>query len=165
MHYKGDYRMISHLLLLLIIVQVNEQFGRQEQATGPADKYPAAIMAAGGKIDKEGYQVVLVMLQIAPGCICFANPVENDDLENAKTTLSVKAVIKLRSLKVLYPIGSIHDTGMFTVRIYGGVVIIKAVVQRARGDLGPLEINVKVHPINLKRGTSYPTEVLKIAVD
>src|SRR5205807_4967759 len=81
----------------------------------------------------------------------YANPVGNPDLESAQTTVAVSGKAKPKSVKVEYPKGKlVKDMLVGDYQVYEGTVEIKAVVERAAGDSGPLEVTVKLQTCNEK---------------
>src|SRR5262249_25376329 len=92
----------------------------------------------------EGKQVVTVTLEIDPKYHIYANPVGNEDFEPAQTTVSVTGKAKPESVKVDYPPGKLVKDSAGDYKEYTGKVTIKATVQGAKGDVGPLEVSIKL---------------------
>lgn len=102
------------------------------------------VSAKAGKIDDTGKQMVTVTLAINKGWHVYANPVGNADLRSSQTVVTVTGKEKLEQAKVDYPEGKIiNDKLVGNYRTYEGQVDIKATVQRAKGDTGPLEVSVR----------------------
>src|SRR3954464_789772 len=95
--------------------------------------------------DADGRQTVTVTLQIDKPWHLYANPVGNKDLIDNQTTVTVGARAKPEEVKVEYPAGEVaKDKTLGDYRVYEGKVTIKAHVRRARGDTGPLQVEVEV---------------------
>jgi hypothetical protein len=75
------------------------------------------VTAKGDKPDADGKQTVTVTIQIEKGWHIYANPVSNENLKADD------------------------------YRIYEGRVEIKARLQRAKGEAGPLEVGVRIHAV------------------
>jgi thiol:disulfide interchange protein len=108
------------------------------------------VKATAGKPDADGKQVVTLELQIAPKFYIYANPVGNEIVESAQTTVTLTGKGKLE--KVEYPPGKVKKektTG--DLKIYKDKVTIKATVQRAKGDKGALELGIKVQACDESR--------------
>jgi len=98
------------------------------------------VDARAGKAEA-GKQTISVTIQIDKGWHIYANPVENEDLADAKTVVEVKAGGKKLNAKVKYPAGNIHrDKTVGDYNVYEGKVTIEAVVE----GKGPYEVNVRV---------------------
>src|SRR5581483_6955016 len=107
-----------------------------------------SVVKATAKADKpgdDGKQTVTITLEVDPEFHVYANPVGNDDFDSNKTAVTVTGKKKPESVKVDYPPGKpVKDSVVGDYKIYKGKVTIKAVVQRAKGDDGPLEVAVKL---------------------
>jgi DsbC/DsbD-like thiol-disulfide interchange protein len=103
------------------------------------------VTARGSKLDADGKQTVTVTIQIDKGWHIYANPV-GQHFEGNKTVVTVTGKEKLQDLKVEYPTGKLVEEKDLDLkyRIYEGTVEIKAHVQRAKGDTGPLQVSVRV---------------------
>src|SRR5262249_60989145 len=74
----------------------------------------------------------------------YANPVENDMLDGAKTVVKVSGKGDPKVVKIDYPKGTkIEDKLVGDYLVYEGKIAIKATVKRAAGDKEPLEVTVK----------------------
>ena len=100
------------------------------------------VTAVGGPMDDSGKQTVTVKFDIAPGCYIYANPVQNVELETVKTVVKVSAAGKAANAVVHYPPGKLRETLGFQWMVYEGQIEITVVVQRAPGDVGPLDVDV-----------------------
>jgi DsbC/DsbD-like thiol-disulfide interchange protein len=101
------------------------------------------VSATADKPDAEGKQTVTVTLLIDKGWHTYANPVGQKDFPGVETTLTVTAKQKPQ-IRIDYPKGTLvtdPQTGNYFV--YEDRAVIKAVVQRAKGDTSPLELSVK----------------------
>lgn len=108
------------------------------------------VDATTDKPDADGKQTVTITLDIENGWHVYANPVENEDLTNAQTVVSISAKSKLENVKVEYPGGKLQKDRDEKYKIYEGKVAIKAQVKRAKGDNGPLEITITLQACNDK---------------
>jgi len=104
------------------------------------------VTAKGGKADADGKQTVTVTIHIEKGWHIYANPVGDDSLKPVQTVLTVTGKEKPQDVKVEYPAGkTIKDADLkIEYKTYEDKVEIKALVQRAKGDNGPLEASVKI---------------------
>jgi len=119
--------------------------------------------ATADKAGADGKQVVTITLEIDPAYYIYANPVENAVFEPTKTTVTVTGKNKPESVKIDYPPGEVmtlKEAGEY--KVYKGKVTIKATVQRARGDSGPLEVNVKVYACD--KDSCLPPGNIKLTV-
>jgi hypothetical protein len=116
-------------------------------ALGQGVKKSDAVVKVSASADKpsaDGKQTVSVVLAHDPGWHTYANPVGQEDLANAQTTVSVSAKAKLEDVKIEYPPGKVvKDKLVGDYKVYEEKTTIKAVVKRAAGDTGPLEVTVK----------------------
>jgi uncharacterized protein YyaL (SSP411 family) len=100
----------------------------------------------------DGKQVVTITLTIEKGWHLYANPPDQEDLESVQTRVSVSSKKELKDVKVEYPEGKeINDKTVGKYKVYEDEVKIKATVERAAGDTGPLEITVKFQSCNDKQ--------------
>ncbi|MCI0638357.1 MAG: protein-disulfide reductase DsbD N-terminal domain-containing protein [Gemmataceae bacterium] len=113
-------------------------------AGGKKSDAEVKVTAKGAKPDASGKQVVTISLVHNKGWHSYANPVGNEDFENAQTEVKITAKTKPEKVKIEYPEGKLHkDKVVGDYKIYEDKVEIKAVVQRAAGDSGPLEVSVR----------------------
>jgi DsbC/DsbD-like thiol-disulfide interchange protein len=120
-------------------------------AGGPAlaqGKKSDTVVKASATADKagaDGKQTVLVTLMIQSGWHIYANPVGNPDFDSTKTVVTIAGKAKLTSVNVTYPEGEVvRDKTVGDYKVYKGKVTIRATVQRASGDTGPLEAAIKL---------------------
>ncbi|HEY7329857.1 MAG TPA: protein-disulfide reductase DsbD domain-containing protein [Gemmataceae bacterium] len=102
------------------------------------------------KPDADGKQTVTITLDIENGWHVYANPVENEDLANAQTVVSVSSRSKLENVKVEYPAGKLQQDNGEKFKIFEGKVTIKAQVKRTRNDNSPLELSIVLQACNDK---------------
>jgi len=103
------------------------------------------VTAKADKPDADGKQTITVTVLIDKGWHIYANPVGEELLKSVQTVVTVTGKEKLQNVKVEYPAGKlIKDEVIGEWRTYEGKVEIKAHVQRAKGDAGPLEVRVKI---------------------
>jgi uncharacterized protein YyaL (SSP411 family) len=100
-------------------------------------------MATLGPPDKDGKRALSVTLQIDKPWHTYANPVENDELEGARTTVDVYAGGKKLPAKIDYPKGMAEkDEKGAEYRVYAGEVTITGTVTAA--DATDFEVRIKV---------------------
>ncbi len=102
------------------------------------------LNATADKPDADGKQTVTLTLDIEKAWHLYANPVENEDLANAETVVTINAKAKPEDVKIDYPAGKVHEDRGVKYNIYEGKLTIKAHVKRTRGDSDPLEVSVKL---------------------
>jgi DsbC/DsbD-like thiol-disulfide interchange protein len=115
---------------------------------------------ADDKPDADGKQTITITITIDKDWHIYANPVENEDLVNAQTTVSITGKAKLDDVKAAYPAGKPYGDKDEKHKIYDGKVTIKAQVKRARGDNGPLEVTVKLQACS-KNTCLFPATITK----
>jgi uncharacterized protein YyaL (SSP411 family) len=120
---------------------------------GGAKRSDSVVKAAAtaDKPDAIGRQTVRLKLTIDKGWHVYANPVGNEGLDSAQTSVTVSGSTKPKSVKVQYPKGkTIKDAIVGDYGVYDGTAEIVAMVERAAGDSGPLEVTVKLQACNEK---------------
>jgi thiol:disulfide interchange protein len=131
------------------------------QATGSESVVKSEAKAE--KADADGKQVVTITLTIDKKYHVYANPVGLEDLQSSQTIVTVTSKTKPESVKVEYPKGEVkEDKVVGNYKIYKGKVTIKATVQRARGDTGPLQVAVKLQACDSK--TCLMPSTVKLSV-
>lgn len=122
------------------------------------------VKAEAGKLADDGAQTVTVTLTVEPGWHLYANPVGFEDLESVQTTVTVKGESPLKSVKIDYPKGkTVKDQALGAeYNEYEGTVAIKAHVQRAPGDAGPLTVAVKFQSCSAKQCLLPATVQIKV---
>jgi thiol:disulfide interchange protein len=107
--------------------------------------------ATASKLGDDGKQVLTITMEIDPKYHLYANPVGHPDFADNETTVSVTGKTKPESVKVDYPAGETKkDKTVGDYKIYKKTVTIKATVQRAKGDTGPLDVVIKVQACDEK---------------
>jgi hypothetical protein len=102
------------------------------------------VTAKADKPDADGKQVVTITMGIDKDWHTYANPVGLEDLQDSQTVVEFGGKTKPASVKIDYPKGKVQkDEVVGNYSIYEGKIEIKATVQRAKGDRGPLEVKVK----------------------
>ena len=122
-------------------------------APGQGKKSDSAVkaQATATKLGDNGKQTVTITLEIDPKYHLYANPVGLEDFKDNETTVSVTAKNKPQSVTVDYPPGETKkDKTVGDYKIYKKTVTIKATVQRAKGDTGPLDVVIKVQACDEK---------------
>lgn len=100
------------------------------------------ISASAGKLEADGKQVLTVTLAIDKDWHTYANPVPKD-FPGLPTTITVDGKAKPLEVKVDYPPGKLmKDATIGDYHVYEDKVEIKVLVQRAKGDAGPLDVSV-----------------------
>jgi Disulphide bond corrector protein DsbC len=103
------------------------------------------IKTEAGKIGDDGKQTVTLELDIDKGWHLYANPVNNKDLENAQTVVTIKGGAALKDVKIDYPAGKLDkDKDLGPYNIYEDKVVIKVQVVRTPGDSSPLEVTLDI---------------------
>ena len=116
------------------------QRSAQNAPKTPKDYVKATVTAT--KIE-DGKQSATITITIAKDWYIYANPVKNDDFKKTQTVVNVKAKKDLANVKIEYPPGKIHeDKIMGNYSVYEEKVVIPVTVQRAAGDVSPLEVEV-----------------------
>jgi hypothetical protein len=101
----------------------------------------------------DGKQVVTITLTVDKPYHLYANPIGNDDdlFKNLSTVVTIDGKTKPEDVKVEYPAGVlIKDKTLGEYKVWENKVVIKATVQRAKGDTGPLEVTVKLQACDEK---------------
>jgi uncharacterized protein len=103
-----------------------------------------------GKPDADGKQTVTITLAVEKGWHLYANPVNNKDLTDAQTEVTITAKDS-KVLKLTYPPGKLEKNAVVgDYMIYEDTVTITALVQRAKGDESPLTATVAFQACNDK---------------
>jgi uncharacterized protein len=117
-----------------------------------------------GPADKDGKRALSVTLKIDKPWHVYANPVDNDDLEGARTVIEVYADGKKLSAKVDYPKGKAEkdDKGTEYKTFEGEVTIAGTITTK---DAAALEVRVKVQACTSgENGRCLQAATLKIPV-
>jgi uncharacterized protein YyaL (SSP411 family) len=119
----------------------------EPKAAGERKVRNSADVVAGtailGPPDKDGKRSLTLTLKIEAPWHVYANPVEHDDLEGAKTAVEVLARGKKLPAAIDFPKGTAEKDGKgMEYRIYAGEVTIKGSV--VAKDAAELEVKVKV---------------------
>jgi len=134
---------------------------------GPAKKSDSVVKAS-AKADKpaEGNkQTIVVTLMVEKDWHIYANPVDNEMQEPAKTEVKVAGKGLPKAIKIDYPTGKkVEDKLVGEYRIYEGKVEIKVQIERAAGDKEPVEISVKILACNDKTKVCLLPATIKLTV-
>jgi Disulphide bond corrector protein DsbC len=122
------------------------------------------VTATAGNIDKDGRQTITIKMDIHDDFHVYANPVKYEDLEPAQTVVKISSAKKLEEVTVYYPAGERQSIQKDSYQIYEGNVEILAIVKRAAGDTGPLEVTVRYQKLNDKKGICFLPEAVKLQV-
>jgi Disulphide bond corrector protein DsbC len=121
--------------------------GQVGSAGGKLD--PVKVAATASKPDASGKQTITVKVSIEKTWHIYANPVENEEVTQAQTTVIIKAAGKPVAAKVNYPAGKLYkEAGMGAMKVYEDDVTITADVPKVDG---PLEVSVKFQACDPKR--------------
>jgi DsbC/DsbD-like thiol-disulfide interchange protein len=121
---------------------------------------PVKVKIAADKKSADGKEVINITIEIEKNWHIYANPVENDDLTAAQTTVKIEPKGRFKS-EVQFPKGTAHkDPAVGTFKAYEGKVTIPVVVQRPMGDTTPLEVSVTYQACDPKK-CLVPTTVKK----
>lgn len=122
---------------------------------------PVKVEAKAGKRGADGSQTVTVTLHISKPWHLYANPVGNEDLAAAQTTLVFPKGVKIVQAK--YPAGkTITDKVLGKYHVYENKVTIPVVIQRAAGSSGPLEVSVRYQACDDRRCLPPATAKAKV---
>jgi hypothetical protein len=130
--------------IALLVVVVGVALPADARPQGKKSDSVVKITATGGKIENDK-QTVEITIAIDKDWHIYANPVGQDDLATAATDVSITGKVKPASVKVEYPGGKVVvDSTVGNYKVYEDKVVIKAVVQRAKGDTEPLKVSIKL---------------------
>jgi uncharacterized protein YyaL (SSP411 family) len=111
---------------------------------------PVRVEVRADKPGADGKQVLTITLTIDKGWHVYANPVGNDNLGPAATTVEVSGKGKVTA-RVTYPPGRpVKDAVVGNYNAYEGQVTLTATVRRTPGD-GPLEVSVRYQACDDRR--------------
>jgi DsbC/DsbD-like thiol-disulfide interchange protein len=120
-----------------------------QAAKSSADK--VKIETSVGKIAADGTQEVTFTLNVEDGWHLYANPVNNEDLTSAQTTITITGKAKPKDVTIDYPKGKvIEDKTLGNYSTYEGKIVIKAKVTRAKDDTGALDVTIKLQACDEK---------------
>ncbi|MCS7047198.1 MAG: protein-disulfide reductase DsbD N-terminal domain-containing protein [Gemmataceae bacterium] len=149
-------------LFVLSVTLAALAVGGNSAAAGGKSDTEVKVSVEGSKIDAGGKQEITVFLEINKGWHIYSNPVGSDELAGAQTEVKITAKTKLRDVKIDYPRGQVvEDKILGKYAVYHGKVTIKATVQRAEGDTGPLEVSVRFQACNDRGSCLFPATVRK----
>src|SRR5258707_8187205 len=69
---------------------------------------PVKVAASAGKSSDSAKQAVIIQVKIDKGWHIYANPVENEEVVQAQTTVTIKAAGKTVAASVKYPAGTLY---------------------------------------------------------
>ena len=129
-------------------------------AGGKKSDSEVKIAVEAAKPDADGKQLITIKLEINPGWHIYSNPVGNEDLAAAQTVVKVDGKVKPASVKIDYPKAHVIDDKILgKYGTYENKVAIKATVQRAPGDTGPLEVSIRFQACNDRGSCLFPATV------
>ncbi len=148
---------VSTVLLSVALVICT---GISVHAGGKKSDSEVKVSATASKPDAGGRQMLTITLAHNKGWHTYANPVGNEDFESNKTIVTVYSKGKPVASNVAYPNGKVHkDKTVGDYKIYENKTEIQATIQRAPGDAGPLEVNVRVQACHEKGVCLLPATV------
>ena len=154
-------RRYSLAVLVLAVLGACWTFGPVD-AGGKRSDSEVKVDVTAAKPDSAGKVVITIQLEVSKGWHIYSNPVGNDDLAGAQTVVNVTGKTKPASVKIDYPKAHIiNDKIVGKYGVYEEKVAIKATVQRAEGDTGPLEVSVKFNACNDQGTCLLPATVKK----
>lgn len=107
------------------------------------------VVVKSDKPDADGKQNVTITIDIEKGWHLYANPVGNDMLKSAQTT--IKPGDKIELVKVDYPEGkTTKDEVAGDYKTYEGTVVIKAMVRRPADASGPFTLSLRLQACDEK---------------
>jgi DsbC/DsbD-like thiol-disulfide interchange protein len=123
------------------------------------------VAAKASKIEG-GKQTITITMTVNAGWYIYANPVGDELLAAAATTITVAGKAKPQEVKVGYPKGKPKEDVELKIKysIYEEKVEIPVNVQRAQGDTDPLEVSVRFMACN-KKGICLQPATVKLKVD
>ena len=109
------------------------------------------IQAKASPVDENDSQKMRITLKIADGWLVHANPAGNDVFKSSELKIKVTSKKPLQKVSLQYPPGTQQkDPLIGTWMMYQGEITINATIERAKGDKGPLEVNVFFQSFNEK---------------
>ncbi len=124
---------------------------KPKTASGGGAKRSDSVVKIEAKADKpaaDGQQTITLTVRIDEGWHLYANPVPKD-FPGIPITVTFVGKNKPQDVKVDYPKGkTVKDPLVGDHQVYEGTIKITAKVRRAKGDTGPLEMDVKVQACN-----------------
>lgn len=143
----------SGRLVLAMVLFVSMMALRSDHVWGAAKKSESVVKAsaAAAKPDADGKVVVTITLAIEKPWHTYANPVPKE-FPGLPTVVTVEGKIKPEDVKVEYPTGKvIKDNTVGDYNVYEDKTEIKVTVRRAKGESGPLGVNVQVQACSDKQ--------------
>jgi DsbC/DsbD-like thiol-disulfide interchange protein len=144
-HFVPFMRLAGAAVILAALAVL---IGGTPVSAGGKKESKVKLSASATKSDAEGRQVVTISMEIDKGWHTYANPVQNEDLVNAQTTVKITGANKLQDVKISYPEGKRKIDGKESYFQYEGKIEIQATIKRAAGDTGPLDVSVKFMSCN-----------------
>jgi hypothetical protein len=136
------------------------------QKGGKNSESVVKVSAKAEKPDADGKQVVTITIGIDKDWHIYANPVGLEDLQSSETVVEITGKAKPANVKIDYPKGKLRkDEVVGDYSVYEGKFEIKATVQRAKGDSGPLEVKVKIQACSDVSKTCLVPATVKLTVE
>ncbi len=155
---RRDFGRVAGVLVLAGLALVWSSVSQIAGATKSDSK--VNITATATAPDSDGKQVVTINLVVEKDWHAYANPIGQENFAGCPTTVSVAAKEKPRAVAVDYPKGKAEkDFEGKDYFVYEGRTVIKATVQRARGDTSPLEVSVMVQTCSGQKKCLLPATV------
>jgi len=143
------HRTAARLLALALLGGLALVAPSEAVAQGKKSDSVVKVSATGDKIGPDGKQTITVTLTMTGKWYVYANPVGVEDLADVQTVVTVNRKPKPVSVKVSYPTPvTVKDKVVGDYKVYKEKAVIRAIVQRARGDTGPIDVSVRFQSCN-----------------
>jgi DsbC/DsbD-like thiol-disulfide interchange protein len=132
-------------------------------ATGGGEQKDSQVKlsATASALGADGKQTITIKMAINEGWYAYANPVGWDEFESTQTVVKVESANKLQKVALTYPKGVEKSEMGHKYFTYKGTLEIKADVERAAGDKGPLHVTVRYQTCS-ERGFCLLPESVKL---
>jgi hypothetical protein len=139
-----------------------QQEGSRGETEGKKkEPFPVTMAVSAEAPDGDGKQKLTVTLTIGKGYYVFANPPDNEDLDDLRPILRV-AGKNVKGARVTYPRGEVvKDKILGDYRVYRGTVTLEAVVTRPPRDAEPLTVSILLRPFDRSGCRWLPTRLEK----
>lgn len=130
------------------------------RAQGGKSDSEVKVTAKAGKVEAGGKQTITLTLDVNEGWYIYANPVNNEELESAKTVVKVAGNKNVEEVRIAYPPGVVKDAGGMVgkLNVYKKQVSIPLTVRWA-GQPEPLEVSVRFMACHEKGQCLLPATV------
>ncbi len=158
-------------MTLALSLYLDQQDKKDKQAPDgeikqpPKKPDPVKVEAKAGKLGDNGEQTITVTLNIDKGWHIYANPVGNEDLEGADTTVKIAGKGLSKVVKITYPPGKEESSVLGKYKAYTTQAVVTAVVQRVQADTEALEVSVQYQACDDKQCLLPKTVKLKVPAE